>query len=243
MIQPRRYRLPGHVAGMLALLAGGNRHHAGRCSRRGPAHRSGLQREGAMHNPSPAACTWRSAAPMTSRRSNRPTSPAYRCSGTTSPRWRQARPPPSTRRISARRSRACAHCRPAITGCSPSVNIYTEFKRTDGHTVWLHMDQWEGQDWKHSPGNLYGAAVKVHFDPASPTPIRLVADKVIAPIEVRPIRRTSSASASGAICSASGGASPSGSARQCCCLAITTSIRRPTTRWSTATATSTPAHR
>ncbi|HET7359084.1 MAG TPA: alpha/beta hydrolase-fold protein [Rhodanobacteraceae bacterium] len=64
----------------------------------------------------------------------------------------------------------------------PFVNIYTKFVRADGHTVWLHMDQGEGQDWKHSPGNLYGAPVKVHFDPASSRPIRLLADKSIAPI-------------------------------------------------------------
>lgn len=64
----------------------------------------------------------------------------------------------------------------------PFVNVYTRFQRADGHTLWLHNDQWEGQDWKHSPGNLYGEAVKVHFDPASNTPIRLVADKAIAPI-------------------------------------------------------------
>src|SRR5690348_10610104 len=28
----------------------------------------------------------------------------------------------------------------------PFVNVYTKFARADGHTVWLHMDQWEGQD-------------------------------------------------------------------------------------------------
>ncbi|ODV11844.1 MAG: hypothetical protein ABT19_11870, partial [Rhodanobacter sp. SCN 68-63] len=64
----------------------------------------------------------------------------------------------------------------------PFVNVYTEFKRADGHTLWMHMDQWEGQDWKHSPGNLYGKPVKVHYDPTAATPIRLVADQVIAPI-------------------------------------------------------------
>src|SRR3954464_9842422 len=26
----------------------------------------------------------------------------------------------------------------------PFVNVYTKFDRADGHTVWLHMDQWEG---------------------------------------------------------------------------------------------------
>ena len=27
------------------------------------------------------------------------------------------------------------------------VNVYTEFKRSDGHTIWMHNDQWEGQKW------------------------------------------------------------------------------------------------
>ena len=62
------------------------------------------------------------------------------------------------------------------------VNVYTRFPRADGHTVWMHMDQWEGQNWKRSPGNLYGDPVRMHVDPSSSTPIRLVADKIIAPI-------------------------------------------------------------
>lgn len=66
------------------------------------------------------------------------------------------------------------------------VNIYTRFARADGHTVWLHMDQWEGQNWKRSPGNIYGDPVKVSWDPTSSTAIRLVANKVIPPIEVPP---------------------------------------------------------
>ena len=64
----------------------------------------------------------------------------------------------------------------------PFVNVYTRFPRADGKTVWLHMDQWEGQNWKRSPGNLYGDPVRVTFDPQSATPIRLIADKVIPPI-------------------------------------------------------------
>ena len=65
----------------------------------------------------------------------------------------------------------------------PFVNVYTRFPRADGHTVWLHNDQWEGQNWKRSPGNLLGDPVKVSFDPKSPTPIRLVATRAIAPIQ------------------------------------------------------------
>ena len=66
----------------------------------------------------------------------------------------------------------------------PFVNVYTKFARADGKTVWLHMDQWEGQDWKRSAGNLFGDPVRIQFDPASSTPIRLTADKVISPVQV-----------------------------------------------------------
>jgi hypothetical protein len=62
------------------------------------------------------------------------------------------------------------------------VNVYTRFARADGHTVWLHMDQWEGQDWKRSPGNLFSDPVKMTIDPAKGGVVKLVCDKVIPPI-------------------------------------------------------------
>jgi hypothetical protein len=65
----------------------------------------------------------------------------------------------------------------------PFVNVYTRFPRADGQTVWLHNDQWEGQDWKRSPGNILGDPRKVAFNPKSPTPIRLVATKTIPAIQ------------------------------------------------------------
>jgi len=68
----------------------------------------------------------------------------------------------------------------------PFVNVYTRFARADGKTVWLHMDQWEGQNWKRSPGNLFGDPVRVRYDPASTTPIRLAANRVIPPIQPPP---------------------------------------------------------
>ncbi|MEQ1692805.1 MAG: alpha/beta hydrolase-fold protein [Gemmatimonas sp.] len=66
----------------------------------------------------------------------------------------------------------------------PFVNVYTRFARADGKTIWAHMDQWEGQNWRRSPGNLYGDPIKVIFDPSSSRAIKLVADKVIPPIVV-----------------------------------------------------------
>lgn len=66
----------------------------------------------------------------------------------------------------------------------PFVNVYTKFARADGKTIWAHMDQWEGQNWRRSPGNLFGDPVKVVFDPASSRAIKLTADKVIPPIAI-----------------------------------------------------------
>jgi hypothetical protein len=64
------------------------------------------------------------------------------------------------------------------------VNLYTEFHRADGHTIWAHMDQWEGQQFNKSPGNLYSDVQKVHLDPAAGYTVKLEAAHVIPPVEV-----------------------------------------------------------
>ena len=63
------------------------------------------------------------------------------------------------------------------------VNVYTEFHRADGHVIWAHMDQWEGQQFNKSPGNLYSDVKKVHLDPATGYQVRLEARHVIPPIQ------------------------------------------------------------
>ena len=113
----------------------------------------------------------------------------------------------------------------------PFVNVYTRFARADGKTVWLHMDQWEGQNWKRSPGNIYGEPVKVQFDPRSSTPIRLVADKVIPPMQAAARYRSRQAHQDREHRSSrSGGDIPSTSARRSCCRRTTTSIPASATR-------------
>jgi len=47
------------------------------------------------------------------------------------------------------------------------INVYTEFHRSDGHVIWAHMDQWEGQQFNRSPGNLKSEARRIHIDPAA----------------------------------------------------------------------------
>ena len=53
------------------------------------------------------------------------------------------------------------------------VNVYTRFARQDGRTVWAHMDQWEGQRWAFSPGNLYSETARVRVGGRGPQTIRL----------------------------------------------------------------------
>jgi hypothetical protein len=53
------------------------------------------------------------------------------------------------------------------------LNRYTTFHREDGHVVKLHMDQWEGQEWNKSEGNLFSVPRKVRIDPAGGDHLRL----------------------------------------------------------------------
>ena len=64
------------------------------------------------------------------------------------------------------------------------LNVYTTFRRSDGHVVKMHMDQWEGQNFPISPGNLYSAPRKIHLDPSANETIQLVLDHTIPPVEI-----------------------------------------------------------
>lgn len=68
------------------------------------------------------------------------------------------------------------------------LNIYTRFDRSDGHTVWMHMDQWEGQNWRRSPGNLYSEVQRIFIDPENPdqNTIKLEVTNIIPPVEFPP---------------------------------------------------------
>jgi hypothetical protein len=64
------------------------------------------------------------------------------------------------------------------------VNVYTEFHRAKGPVIWAHMDQWEGQHFNLSPGNLISEVQQVHLDSAAGFVVKLNANKVIPPVEV-----------------------------------------------------------
>lgn len=64
------------------------------------------------------------------------------------------------------------------------LNVYTEFHRADGQTIWAHMDQWEGQDFARAPGNLVSEPQKLHVQPSSAQSFRVNLSKVIPSIVV-----------------------------------------------------------
>jgi len=68
------------------------------------------------------------------------------------------------------------------------LNIYTEFHRADGHVIWAHRDQWEGQKWAISPGNRVSEPQPWHWDGRTPAPA-LALTRVIPPIVVPPDTR------------------------------------------------------
>jgi len=66
------------------------------------------------------------------------------------------------------------------------LSVYTEFHRADGHTLWLHDDQWEGQQFNKSPGNLVSEVERVHLDPRAGYTVRLALGRALPPIEPPP---------------------------------------------------------
>src|SRR6516225_340102 len=72
-----------------------------------------------------------------------------------------------------------------ITLCTRFLNIYTEFHRADGPTVWLHMGQWEGAALQ--PREICTARCRKYTRTgAAGYSFRLSLTKVILPVEVPP---------------------------------------------------------
>jgi hypothetical protein len=53
------------------------------------------------------------------------------------------------------------------------LNVYTQVRRSDGKTIWVHWDQGEGQQFNRSPGNLYSAVQRIHLDPKAGYDVKL----------------------------------------------------------------------
>jgi hypothetical protein len=66
------------------------------------------------------------------------------------------------------------------------LNVYTRFQRADGNVIWAHLDQWEGQQFNRSPGNLYSPARQFHLDPLTGYEIQLSLDQTIPAITMPP---------------------------------------------------------
>ncbi len=66
------------------------------------------------------------------------------------------------------------------------LSVYTRYPRSDGHVIWAHQDQWEGQEFGLSPGNPISTPVRIHFDPRGSTTFTLHLSRVIPPIAEPP---------------------------------------------------------
>jgi len=66
------------------------------------------------------------------------------------------------------------------------LNVYTQVRRKDGHVIWVHMDQWEGQKWNRSPGNFVSEVQRVRLDPAAGFNVKLSLTKKLPPVEIPP---------------------------------------------------------
>ncbi len=77
--------------------------------------------------------------------------------------------------------RSLSELKPGKYNVQAVLNIYETFKRADGHTMKMHMDQGEGQQWNRSPGNLLSKPKQVEVGPDSVVAVELT--EAIPPIQ------------------------------------------------------------
>lgn len=64
------------------------------------------------------------------------------------------------------------------------LNVYTEFHRADGHVIWAHMDQWDGQQFSRAPGNLFSKPQEIRLSGSQHNTIKIRLTEMIPPIHV-----------------------------------------------------------
>ena len=64
------------------------------------------------------------------------------------------------------------------------LNVYTQYHRADGHAIWAHQDQWEGQQFNTSPGNFISSVQQIHYDPSKDQSYSLKLDSVLPAINL-----------------------------------------------------------
>lgn len=57
---------------------------------------------------------------------------------------------------------------------------YETLTRSDGHTIKMPMDQWEGRQWNRTPGNIYSRPQKIKWD--GKTGLELTIDQINPPV-------------------------------------------------------------
>jgi hypothetical protein len=62
------------------------------------------------------------------------------------------------------------------------INRYETFRRSDGHTVKLPPDKWEGQQFASKPGNLYSRPANMVINASSAVAPTIVLDQEIPPV-------------------------------------------------------------
>lgn len=61
------------------------------------------------------------------------------------------------------------------------MNVYSLCRRSDGHDIWVHLDESLGSPLNISPGNLYSDVQRVHLDPDRSWHVKLELINIIPP--------------------------------------------------------------
>jgi hypothetical protein len=64
------------------------------------------------------------------------------------------------------------------------LNVYTQCRRSDGRTIWVHLDRSSGMPFNASPGNLYSDIKKIRLEPGVDLAVLLTLNHVLFEIKL-----------------------------------------------------------
>jgi len=64
------------------------------------------------------------------------------------------------------------------------LNVYTECRRSDGRTIWVHLDRSTGAPFNLSPGNMYSDPQKIRLDPGADSIVKLKLSHVLPEVKM-----------------------------------------------------------
>jgi hypothetical protein len=64
------------------------------------------------------------------------------------------------------------------------LNVYTQCRRSDGRTIWVHLDRSTGASFNRAPGNMYSDPQKIRLEPEADSVVKLTLSHALPEVKL-----------------------------------------------------------